>query len=574
MSRKSGIWALLSCILFPCQTLTCLAADTLTTSFAAPARSTALGGAYAGLAEGLDYLWFNPAGGADISQPQWSTGFTTGPEVLNSESLSAAFPIGRMGSQSVLAGEVRYLNMPFISGLTDNPERYIELNGRLAYGRPFDLIVPMRAGIGVHLIQGEAFRTERFQLGLDLGFWYQTMDERISCGLSIQNWPLLHHDQSDLVPIDADIWRVGGAFKVDEHVQSVLDVAITPGDQISGKSGIELISPLWPNWTLATRLGYSVTNEFNQAGFNGAWSGGLGLSWKNVKFDYGFKSQQHGLNHTISLSVPLTPPANDDQAIMKAFREGKESFYKGMWLQARAYFEDVLELNPHHQKAKQYLDYIVKNIAAGREPEVFFRRGFDYYKKGDYNKAIAEFKQVLQILPEHRSAALFIDVINEEKKIMHRKLIAKRHEKNRLIRKTYKRAVKFYEAGNYKEALIVFDALKDLDPGHPHLKDYREKTARKLRQQIQQLAKDNDWRKALVLLKLLIKEGPRDKAIHTLTKTIVEKAHLQALDNYMKEQKSEALEIWTLLLDIDPGNRVVRKAWERAHKERKDQPAQ
>lgn len=95
----------------------------------------------------------------------------------------------------------------------------------------------------------------------------------------------------------------------------------------------------------------------------------------------------------------------------KLLEKGLRYYEIGDYLNARSTFRQVIEKEPNNITARNYLDRIEAELSEGIEE--LFNMGMVRYTSGDYEQAIIEWKKILDIDPDHKSAKEYIQKAQE-----------------------------------------------------------------------------------------------------------------------------------------------------------------
>ena len=86
----------------------------------------------------------------------------------------------------------------------------------------------------------------------------------------------------------------------------------------------------------------------------------------------------------------------------QAFERGRGFLEQLNFNQAVLAFEEILQIDPNHYNAKQYL------------AESFFRRGYVHLRRGAFNQAIVDFEAALHNNPNHHNARANLALAREQ----------------------------------------------------------------------------------------------------------------------------------------------------------------
>ncbi len=122
-----------------------------------------------------------------------------------------------------------------------------------------------------------------------------------------------------------------------------------------------------------------------------------------------------------SLTLSMNPGHSDAKALQrtalanigldKLIEKGLRYYESGDYLNVRSTFRQVLEKEPDNVTARNYLDRIEAEFS--ERVEELFNMGMLRYTDGDYEQAINEWKKVLNIDPDHKSAKEYIQKAQE-----------------------------------------------------------------------------------------------------------------------------------------------------------------
>lgn len=100
------------------------------------------------------------------------------------------------------------------------------------------------------------------------------------------------------------------------------------------------------------------------------------------------------------------------------FEQGKNQLAEGKNMEALTTFLQVLERNPRHREASQYLERTRDGLKS--EIETYFRAGLQHYTKDNYQAAIDEWDKVLLIDPNHQGTIEYRKRAEEKLKALQR----------------------------------------------------------------------------------------------------------------------------------------------------------
>jgi tetratricopeptide (TPR) repeat protein len=106
-------------------------------------------------------------------------------------------------------------------------------------------------------------------------------------------------------------------------------------------------------------------------------------------------SQQEGKAEQLAKSIAQEKHLQQEENEILArerTRLGIESYKKGNYPEAVRQLTLALELKPNYEKAKEYLNLALSNILSSSQEH--FSEGLEYYRQGEFAKAISELEQI------------------------------------------------------------------------------------------------------------------------------------------------------------------------------------
>ena len=126
-----------------------------------------------------------------------------------------------------------------------------------------------------------------------------------------------------------------------------------------------------------------------------------------------------------------------------------------------------LEEELRHIKERLQAEKVTKKEVMRR----YWGKGFSYYQKGEYEKAIAELEKILELDPNHLESKRLIKQAKEK--------IEKRRSKGEIERR-YTRGLKAYSEGRLEEAIREWKEALKLDPGNEKIQKALEGVGKEL----------------------------------------------------------------------------------------------
>lgn len=137
-------------------------------------------------------------------------------------------------------------------------------------------------------------------------------------------------------------------------------------------------------------------------------------------------------------------------------------------------WEEVIKIDSFDNTAQHYLNNCLEEKKYGRETLKHFNTGFDYYLKGEYDKALEEFTRSLDYNPEFEKARQFLsrsyyqlgqmDQYREEIKKVTELTVSSEEGK---VEEHYKLAYEFYSLENYTVAIEELKGALEIKSDYP-----------------------------------------------------------------------------------------------------------
>jgi len=169
---------------------------------------------------------------------------------------------------------------------------------------------------------------------------------------------------------------------------------------------------------------------------------------------------------------------------IKNAREYKE---KGNYIEAKKSYELALNTLPDYPNLKNEYENFLNEFKMLIES--FRAKAIDYEKRGDFQRAISSWQEVLKIDPENEEAKAKISELTEKMarpKVVEKKpAVEKKPEKptytKKDIEKMLNTAISEYNNKNYKKAKEILQKILAIDPNNAMAREYLDKTEKRLK---------------------------------------------------------------------------------------------
>ncbi|MCD5383282.1 PorV/PorQ family protein [candidate division WOR-3 bacterium] len=273
------------------------------------ARASGMGGAYISLSDGVNSLFYNPAGLSRISfietsfsHQEWFAGFRDGYGAVGMRTPYGVFALG--GLYSGVSGIEGYMAGNEPMGEFNLREAFIIFAG---YGRELPLNFSaggVLKGVFHNLdpniggLQGDKGSAVCLDLGLIWG------KERFGLGLALRNYGTDVKYRGGTNPLLSEK-RLGGFFHVTDRLLLSSDLILPSfGDTYLSLGGEVYLAPFLP-----VRVGYRTGP--GEGGFINSISFGFGVRWRMVEIDYAYVPYELGHTHRLSIGYTLERPVGE-----------------------------------------------------------------------------------------------------------------------------------------------------------------------------------------------------------------------------------------------------------------------
>jgi hypothetical protein len=273
-------------------------------------RPVGMGGAFAGLANDVNTIFWNPAGLTTVQTRELTAMQNFSIADISNQFIGYAQRVGKGVWGASLLGaftEIERRTRP-----TDEPDSTVVVGG-FAAGASFAYAVSPKLSIGgtARGISQQLDIEDSFGVAVDLGGVLRTLNNRFGLGLALQNLGFLNTEENLPMTLRCGIaYQIGEMFSLTNPKPARDLFAIVADVDIPILSGFPTFHIGAENWfydVLALRVGYSVSQGENPK--NGL-TGGIGVRRKgkaslenlHFQFDYAFvPNEDVGDAHRISL---------------------------------------------------------------------------------------------------------------------------------------------------------------------------------------------------------------------------------------------------------------------------------
>ncbi|NTV51692.1 MAG: PorV/PorQ family protein [Candidatus Firestonebacteria bacterium] len=487
-------------------------------------RAYALGEAFAGLADDVNTLSWNPAGLGQVNDTQILFQHNQWIVNLRQEYLSAAVPQA-WGCPAV---QVSYLNSDIqerrdedglVTGNGFNP--YSALVG-LAYGR--NLGQGFLAGVLLNYAREQLDDVTYSSVCLDAGALYRPAGAWYSAGAALQNLGTPVAGFPTPLTLRAGL---AGRFFQDQLIVSA-DVSRPWLGWFRYGVGVEY----WYQNLFALRAGYLWRPENEGLDNLSGLRAGLGFNLQGYQLDYALIPQGDlGFGHRASFTYFFgggrALASEREKLIAEARATGRTALKAGQYTQAVDAFQKVLTFAPEDATALAGLGgarTALKRQELEQEINLHFVKADQFRKNGQLSDALEEYQRVLLLDEKNTRAA---KALGETREAYHAKTIAKNLAEGR----------KAFTLRDWADALLAYQNVLELDPNQAEAKEMLDKIR-------VEMVKGG--------------QGFKDPRI--------KEYYLAGLKKFEQGDYRGAMEAWGKLLKIEPKHREARQYMQLAGK--------
>ena len=276
----------------------------------AGARPVALGGAYVGVAEGANGLYWNPGALPRMTGREFSATYMNYLVGMQSGYVAYAQPWRKNASFGV---SVNYLNGGQVQETTlDNPtgvglSKFSPGDIALEWAYAQALSPSLSLGAGVKMVRESIKNYSAMGFALDMGAFYAPNIRGLTLGASLSNLgkkTKAFITEKEPLPM---VFRAGLGYRIPRFKDKVL-LALEADKPSDNKFDLHLGGEVGIHKYASLRAGYASTGGDLRTGSDTDWLGGLsfglGTHYKSYQMDYAFTPYvQLGNAHRVSLSA-------------------------------------------------------------------------------------------------------------------------------------------------------------------------------------------------------------------------------------------------------------------------------
>ncbi len=445
-------------------------------------RPSAMGESYAGLAEGVNALGYNPAGVANLEAPEVSAMHAEWLEDLRYEYVAFAYPF----AWGTLGGDVRALTVSGLELRTDPVNPPEEPEGTfgatdvavdLSYAYPVSRVLAF--GANAKVINQKIYDVSAMGVAGDVGV-YWAPHRSLSAGLAARNLgpPVTFEEESSPLPMTAEL---GFGYRIYGRKLIVCGAAEKPfKDDFLYKGGAEFS----PFEFISGRVGYIYGLD---TGDGAGLTGGLGVNVAGFSFDFAVApygdletTYRAGFTYVFGrerrrITEEVTAEFERQRREMIASLSAKaESYYgAGNYQGAADTWDLILVWDPENAEAGSKLEEARDRWNEELVAE-HVRNAEAFFADGKFSEAALEYSMAEKIDPTNEAAIAGLARAEE-------KLAEEEARQKEEIARLLAQARAAYSRGEYSTAVTRWESVLALEPENveaaANLKDAQARVA-------------------------------------------------------------------------------------------------
>ncbi|OGS55022.1 MAG: hypothetical protein A3J79_06875 [Elusimicrobia bacterium RIFOXYB2_FULL_62_6] len=275
------------------------------------ARPAAMGETYAGVADDVNAIYWNPAGLASLERRELSMTHALWLEGITYSNLAVAAPV-RAGT---IGGAFNFLNTGGIQKADNTGARFNEnydmsdIMGVVSYARGLGNLA---LGANLKYISSQLEEESAHSFAADIGALYsgfRPWGRKLRAGLSVQNAGTKAGYVSEKASLPLTV-RAGAGLELFDGLLAASDLVYVEED-INLHAGAEYTRRVG-SVVIAARAGYK-SDTVRELGALSGLTAGLGIKWSTYQFDYAWNSfTDLGITHRLSMGIKFG--SKDDDA--------------------------------------------------------------------------------------------------------------------------------------------------------------------------------------------------------------------------------------------------------------------
>jgi tetratricopeptide (TPR) repeat protein len=543
------------------------------------ARSAGLGGAYAGVADDLGALYWNPAGLQQLGRSELQLSHS---QLFADQSLSVAnvgCPVWRSGHRETWGLGITYLAMDPFDVVSANAAvdqaQVSEAVASLSYARPWG---PAQVGLTGKYIRQNLDVVSGQTYAFDLGLLGQSDNERWAWGLTAANMgPAMTVGTQEIgLPL---VFRLGGSGQVHKGRRGLWTIsaqADVPIDNtVQGHAGVEYQTVLSRDWRAAIRGGLQTDDS------QGPFALGASLERGPLVLHYAFSENADlGVVNRLEVALKFGSPLAQETEQRALMDQARSALLAGDLTSAQVALDSLKVLSPSYRPAEKLRDQLRATMWETLDPPTLLAQGQRALEAGDPETAATFFRKLLVVQPDHPVGGAALE--KAEKEIAARRLAQTRREvardRERRLKNVIDQARASQNARQWDAALARWNEVLALDKNNTQARDGVAQCRRAYYDQAVAAQSAGDPESAKRLFKKLHENGgplndsaKRVEMMGTAQqerdRQLAKIAYDEGREAYRQGQLTKARSLFQEARYLNPDDKAVQRALERVEEE-------
>ncbi|MFW6137788.1 MAG: tetratricopeptide repeat protein [Spirochaetota bacterium] len=294
-----------------------------------------------------------------------------------------------------------------------------------------------------------------------------------------------------------------------------------------------------------------------------------------------------------------------NQKVQQMQQKARRLFDEGRLERSREKWEEILQVDPHHEQARIYISKIEFKKREKHEhllmAENYYRNGVLLFQQKNYREAIEQFENAAAMDYQTEQASTYIERCRKALKEQKRKQLEETESK---VVHYLREGIKYYNLSQFRKSLAVLNKAYKLDPENTQIKEYMLRDIISLKREeekhvpetspfypliknLQRLGlasyREGDYQQSVkyweeILLIFPFNLTARQNLARVLDKTdpalaeeILKSLYQEAVSLVGRNKKTRAITKLKLIQEVRPGFASVEELLHRLEKEEKEQ---
>ncbi|UCE04921.1 MAG: tetratricopeptide repeat protein [bacterium] len=169
--------------------------------------------------------------------------------------------------------------------------------------------------------------------------------------------------------------------------------------------------------------------------------------------------------------------ARNQQKIDGLYQQGLQLFQDQNFSEAQKIFNEIIEMNPNHEDAKQQIEKIASLLKQKQEQndqqiQLFYNQAMAYMNEGNWSGAIKYFERIKRLQPNYPDVDKLLSQAQDRQ---YQQLLNEQKLEN-----FYVKGIENFKNANYAVALVNFEKVAELDPGYMDIASRIQATQREV----------------------------------------------------------------------------------------------